>query len=394
VKNHAHEEDGQEPGDRAFEATDQTPTQKLAEVGGIVDLAGETVPTAGQECTGFALDESGVLDRLPRELREGLALDHGASLLLAETVLLAIAGVEDVVCCEEHDEEGDVGLRRPLVDVGGGAHQVEDAMAVRQGDTGHVPEDQHEAPLLVAHVPGGDDELLALTAGIGVEPVRQQEEADLGSDVTIQLVLLNRGGDRDQEQEEPRQTDFEEHLEVDEAEDSRVQFGTHEEVVYEVSSHPVLRATSDSTVVGDEADGDSGENSDAHVGTEIVDQVRNGKQARNVEDAGCDHGDPESEDGIAEVIQTDIVTVGDRIALGPDTGKGDVKHDLIDEEKPVRGKGSEGRTRALQITVMSGRGPSETSVHANMLTSIALSVKSSKKSPIDCPSAGKGNCAL
>lgn len=90
---------------------------------------------------------------MPRELGEGVAGHHGATFLLAETVLLAVGGVphpvNEQICDIEEGKEEAV----PAVLGGVVVSQVDGAVAVAQRDTSQVPENQHEAPLLVVHIP-------------------------------------------------------------------------------------------------------------------------------------------------------------------------------------------------------------------------------------------------
>lgn len=177
----------------------------------------------------------------------------------------------------------------------------------------------------------------------------EQEEADLGSDVSVDFVLLNRSSDGDEEEQEPGETDFKEHLQVDDSEDSGVELGSHEEVVDEVSSHSVLSTTSKSRVVGDEGYNDSGENSDGHVFTKVVDEVGNLEDSGDVESKGGKDGYPEGPERVTEVVETDVVAVGDGVSLGPDSGEYDVQNALVCEEGPVDEPGFEGGEGALWL---------------------------------------------
>lgn len=230
--NHATEEHGVEPGEDTVKPGNQTPRHGEKHITGVVDLASEAIPSVTQDLVVLArLDDLGVLDRLPRNLGEGVALDKFAALHGAEAVLLPVAAVPDPVDEDVASEEQHQGEAVPAVGCGVMAGQVQGRVAVRERDTGHVPEDKHEAPFLVVHVPGGHDELLALGAGVGVEIVRKPHEADLAGDIAVALVLARRGSAGQEEQDVPGQTDLEEHLEVEDAEHARVQLGAHEEVV-------------------------------------------------------------------------------------------------------------------------------------------------------------------
>lgn len=84
---------------------------------------------------------------------ERLAVELVATFLGSEHVLLAVASVPDPVREEvtrvEPDEHGPgVGVDRGVV-VG----EEDGAVAVGEGYARKVPEDEHEAPFLVVHVP-------------------------------------------------------------------------------------------------------------------------------------------------------------------------------------------------------------------------------------------------
>lgn len=81
-----------------------------------------------------------------------------------------------------------------------------------------------------------------------------EEEAHLGSDIAVGLVLSSGTTERDEEKNVPGKADFEEHLHVDIAKHARVELSTHEEIVDVVASHPVLSTTSQSADIGDDCD--------------------------------------------------------------------------------------------------------------------------------------------
>lgn len=195
-------------------------------------LARQPVPPIRQDLVAQPrLDRARVLERLPRHLGERVAQAEGAALGGAEAVLLAVAAVPDPVDEEVASEHGGEDGRVVAVRVGVVLGEVEGAVAVRERDAGEVPEDEHEAPLFVVHVPGGDDELLALGARVGVEVVRHEDEADLARDVAVGFVLAHGGAGREEEEDVPREADLEEHFEVEDAKQARVELGAHEEVV-------------------------------------------------------------------------------------------------------------------------------------------------------------------
>ena len=70
--------------------------------------------------------------------------------------------------------------------------EVDRAVAVTERYTREVPEYEHEAPFLVVHIPSRDDHFLALRAGVGVEKVGHEQEADFAAHVAV-LFVLARG---------------------------------------------------------------------------------------------------------------------------------------------------------------------------------------------------------
>lgn len=106
MNNHDGEEDGKEVWDGRRVAADETPSNHSDSIDSVVNLASIAVPSRGEEGAAvLAADEGGVVDSLPWELGEGFAEDESSLLHLAEAILLAVAGVEDVVAAEEGDEE-------------------------------------------------------------------------------------------------------------------------------------------------------------------------------------------------------------------------------------------------------------------------------------------------
>ena len=112
------------------------------------------IPSIHQDAIpSLRLDCLGVLDSLPRQLREGLALHESPALHLTETIFLRITRVPDPVDEEVGGVEESQGEGVPMVFRGSVVGQIDGAVAVREGDAGQIPEDQHEAPFLVIHVP-------------------------------------------------------------------------------------------------------------------------------------------------------------------------------------------------------------------------------------------------
>lgn len=139
-----------------------------------MDLARLAVPAIGEDLVaGLGGDRVGVRNAAILEVGESLALFDDAAFFLAELVFLRVGRVPDVVDVEVGDGEEGGEPRGQLVLGGVVVGDEEGAVAVRQGHAGHVPEDEHEAQFLVVHVPGRDDEVLALCAGADVQVVRE-----------------------------------------------------------------------------------------------------------------------------------------------------------------------------------------------------------------------------
>lgn len=139
--------------ERETKGGDERITHKI-HVTRVMDLPRIPIPSIHQNAIPrLRLDCLGILDGLPRQLRERLALYQGAALHLAEPVLLRVARIPDPVDEEVGGVEKGEGEGIPVVFRGGVVGQVDGAVAVREGHAGQIPEDQHEAPFLVVHVP-------------------------------------------------------------------------------------------------------------------------------------------------------------------------------------------------------------------------------------------------
>lgn len=156
MHNHARKEEGIEPRKGAVETSDETPCKCKEEVTGIVNLACISVPAIRQETvSSFGLDGAWVDNCLPWKLREGFTVSESTPLLGTESVLLGIGSVPDPVDKEVRGEEDSEELSTVWIvdDCVEVVSQIKSAMAIRQRYAGQVPEDQHETPFLVVHVP-------------------------------------------------------------------------------------------------------------------------------------------------------------------------------------------------------------------------------------------------
>lgn len=340
MRNHGNKEHGIKPRERALKPRDQPPVERKVDVARVMHLARQPVPAIGQDLVAQPrLNGARVLERLPRDLGERVAQAEGAALGGAEAVLLAVAAVPDPVDEEVAGEEGGEDGRVVAVRVGVVLGEVEGAVAVRERDAGEVPEDEHEAPLLVVHVPGGDNELLALGARVGVEVVRHEQEADLARDVAVGFVLAHGGAGREEEQDVPREADLEEHFKVEDAKHARVELGAHEEVVDVVARHAVRGAARKGRGVGDDADDVAREDGDREERAELVDDGRQAEEAGEVQRRH--DGDGGVEGGVGRAVVRELLAAheGQGLAVGPDAGHQAIARALKDEEGPVHGPG-------------------------------------------------------
>lgn len=118
-----------------------------------MNLASKTIPTIDEDGALRGLNSLGVLERLPWDLGESLAGNEVSLLHGSETVLLAVAAIPHPVPEEVGAVHGNQGEAVPTVSGGIVVSQVKGAVAVRERDTSKVPEDEHETPLLIVHVP-------------------------------------------------------------------------------------------------------------------------------------------------------------------------------------------------------------------------------------------------
>ena len=323
VGDHGGEEGGIEPRKGAAEAGDEGPAHGEPHVGRVVQLAAVAVPAIGEEviAAGHADDARVGPDAAPGQLGEGGAGGLGAALGGAEAVLLGAARVPDPVGEEVGgEEEGEEGAR-PAVGQRRVVGQVDGRVAVGQRHAGHVPEDEHEAPLLVEHVPGGGDHLLALAARVGVQEVRHEQEGQLARDEAELLVLAGTGAERDEEEDEPGQAHLEEHLEVEQAEDARVELCAHEEVVDVVAGHAALRAAVEGRGIGGDGDEEAGDDGDGHEGAELVDESVKREELGDVQDDGEHDGEVKGRDAGAVVVQLLAAEVRQGLAFGVHAGQ-------------------------------------------------------------------------
>lgn len=227
MNNHHRKENRIKPREWRVEACNQTPGGGEKEVACIMHFAGETVyqslasafiktswgkrtPSTTQDrITSLCPNNIWILDVFPRQLRKCLSVDWDAALLGSEEVLLAVSCVPDPVCEEVHSKECTQSQPIPPIGVWVMPSQIQGAMAVTHRHTGEVPENEHEPPFFVIHVPTpvrfpsaqqagarhlptSNNQLLPLGTSIRIQKVRHEQKPNLPRHITKLFKLLQR----------------------------------------------------------------------------------------------------------------------------------------------------------------------------------------------------------
>jgi hypothetical protein len=171
VGDHCGEKQRVEPREWTVEASDEAPVQRKVEVACVVDLAGFAVwskwlasdistvqksltPPGDKNRSSIRCpDDFRVLQRLPWQLRERLAEDQRPPLLLTVTVLLAVGRIPHPVNEQVRNVQEDQDISVPAIGGRVVVGEVDGAVAVTERDPGQIPENEHESPLFVVHVP-------------------------------------------------------------------------------------------------------------------------------------------------------------------------------------------------------------------------------------------------
>lgn len=156
-----------------------------------------------------------------------------------------------------------------------------------------------------------------------------KHEANLRTDVAVSFPLFQSRGQGQEEKEEPRDSDFEEHLKVQVLTDSRVQWGPHEAIVNGITGHSmVVTGDINGVEVQQPRAGDSIENGKRHEFTEIIDDVAQMEHIGEVQYETDGDGGVEREHGITEVRQLTVFQVSERLTFGPNSWQGQVENAL------------------------------------------------------------------
>jgi len=190
------------------------------------------------------------------------------------------------------------------------------------------------------HIPGSRNHLLALAAGVGVKPVSQEQKAHLTAHVSILLILTSASTKSGEEQDEPWQTDLEEHLEIQPSEQTWVELSTHEEIVDVVTSHSVLSTTRKSGDVSNDTDEESGADGHGHDWAEFINQSVELENSGDMQSQSENDTCVECPDTVAVVRKLLTAEVSKRLTLAVHAGKREVEDTLHDEKDPVDDPGS------------------------------------------------------
>ncbi len=120
------------------------------------------------------------------------------------------------------------------------------------------------------------------------------------SHVSVLLILLTCARDRDKEHQDPRDSDLEPHLQVNRT-NTRVQAGTHEDVVNEVARHANLVSSRDSEEVHPERHAEADDHRDSHEMTEVVDDGLETDDSGVLQNSSDRPGDIDAADSVAFV---------------------------------------------------------------------------------------------
>ena len=202
------------------------------------------------------------------------------------------------------------------------------------------------------HVPSLRDHLLALGASIDVKTCSEDHVRHVVRDPSDILVLLDRTGKGDEEEQHPRDTDLGEHLEVDRS-NSRVERDTHKVIVdpdtakTEGLSAPPEQSSSN---LDKEGAGERGDQGDGHELSKVLDDPGETVDAGLVEHKAEHERDVPRGEGVALVRQGLVVERRDRETSLVDTGEDGGEEELDDGETEVGFDGKLGRIGPLRVS--------------------------------------------
>jgi len=98
MRDHGGKENRVKPWERAFEPGYQSPAHCKKEITGVMDLTSQAIPPIYEERVScISLYSLGILQCLPRELRESLSGHKSPAFLVTKFILLAVRRVPDPV---------------------------------------------------------------------------------------------------------------------------------------------------------------------------------------------------------------------------------------------------------------------------------------------------------
>lgn len=110
----------------------------------------------------------------------------------------------------------------------------------------------------------------------------------------------------------------------------------------------MLGSSHEAAEIGDKADTNSGEDRNAQQRAEFIDQGGDRENTSHVQGSRGSESEVERPYSITIVIEAEVIPMGNRVALAPNTGKGDIEDALIDKEDPINGPSFEIRECRLQ----------------------------------------------
>lgn len=191
--------------------------------------------------------------------------------------------------------------------------------------------------------------MLALGTGVDVESGREDHVRHVVGDVPQLLVLLDRARERDEEEEDPGDTDLGKHFQVDGA-DTGVEGDAHEMVIHPVSAQsegfasPVEESASQ---FDEEGAGEGCDQGDGHELSKVFHDPWESVDASLVEDETGDQAHIPRGESVAFVGEDLVVQRGDGEAVLLDTREKGGKGELDDGETEVGFEGEFGWVRAL-----------------------------------------------
>jgi len=318
------------------EATRETPTESLNNINGVVELTSIFEPAVDKERgTSLCHNVLGVAESTELEVgKSPRTIDVGTVEYHAETVLLTVSSVKNVVSSEVNDSKDDIVSKGELL-VQRVVESVDGLSGVDKSDTGKVPEGKHPTPLLVEDVPRGGNAIFTLHDSVGVHEVSENHEGHIVRDETVQLELFDSGGHSDEEEHDPGYAHLSKHLDIEGAK-TRVENSTHEEIIDDIARAILSSETKHKTGEIDKDSDDISRNHGDHgKRTEIINNFSDGEDIVPVEDEDQDQGDIPRAEGITEILELTTTLAGDRKTLHGDTGKHNSHKDLSDLEHPV-----------------------------------------------------------